>query len=212
MAEEVIDIGSFSGKHVILSASFIKENISKISEKPGLNDSYDFPKNRRYFKREWYFTSMATKRVREWMNLSRVTGKVYCLYCFLFPQKGRQFDDSFCNPDKGWNSFHTPARLCNHEKSQHHILAAVQFINTKKRIKDSQDIFSIQRREQDSIDKERRDGLKEIFEVIRFLSLQNIPFRGHSENPDVIVKRLTDNGFSDSSNTGIFFRICQLYC
>ena len=52
MAEELIDIGSFCGKEINLSASFIRENISKHPEKPRLNDSYDFLKNRRYFKRE----------------------------------------------------------------------------------------------------------------------------------------------------------------
>ena len=87
MADEAIDVGSFCGKHVILSTSFMKANIWKISEKPGLNNTYGSHQNRRYLMREWYFTSMASKHVREWRKRSRLTGKDYCLYC-VFHRKG----------------------------------------------------------------------------------------------------------------------------
>ena len=62
--EVVIEISSFCGKHLYCLLLY-GGKYWKISEKPELNDTYDFPKNRRYFKREGCFTSMASKQVRE---------------------------------------------------------------------------------------------------------------------------------------------------
>ena len=74
--------------------------------------------------------------------------------------KGKQFDDYFGNPYKGWNIFNSPARLPRHEQSTHHnyVSASVLFINTKNRLMANQDVFSQQSRASDRLSKETKEA------------------------------------------------------
>ena len=84
-------------------------------------------------------------------------------------------------------------------------------------MKSNQDILSQHRRVTDRLEKDRKEGLEVIFEIIRFLTIQNISFRGHEESIESIIGRLRDtdsenSDMSDDLNNGNFLELHVVSC
>lgn len=143
--------------------------------------SYPRDNEKRSFKSSWFSKPECAK----WLEYSPTTNKMYCLFCYLFPQIGiigansQQFiSDGFSNwkhaleKSKGINkhigtvssSHNNATRACNDLVNQRQSVDSMLFIQTEDEKANN------------------RKRLKLSISVVKHLSLQGLAFRGRNES------------------------------
>ncbi|XP_016662686.1 zinc finger MYM-type protein 1-like isoform X2 [Acyrthosiphon pisum] len=141
--------------------------------------TFPIDKNGRSFKDLWYFRLLTdgTKVLRDWLTYSVSLDKVYCLHCFLF---GINLHDKLA---KSWTQtgFSTWKNgifaIQNHECAPDHILSSLKF---KLRETNAPILPALEHTRKFQVTYNRQVIL-ELIEIVHFLALHNLAFRGHRE-------------------------------
>ena len=141
--------------------------------------TFPIDRNGRNFKDLWYFRLLTdgTKVLRDWLTYSVSLVKVYCLHCFLF---GINLHDKLA---KSWTQagFSTWKNgifaIQNHECAPDHILSSLKF---KLRETNAPILPALEHTRKFQVAYNRLVVL-ELIEIVHFLALHNLAFRGHRE-------------------------------
>ncbi|XP_031329299.1 zinc finger MYM-type protein 1-like [Photinus pyralis] len=147
---------------------------------------------RRKLTKTWFFKKMPNgeKVPREWLCYSPSKKSVYCFCCRLFPGLS-SLETAFASKSgfSDWKKL--SPRVPNHELNPAHQQSLVLWKQLELRHRTG---TTIDRIAEEEIQKEKekwRNILTRVLDIIRFLSKQNLAFRGHRETdtPDVATNK-----------------------
>lgn len=141
---------------------------------------HDFPRDSsgRKFTEYYYERHLGNgeKYHREWLLYSVSKNAVYCFCCKLFESNHK---NKFCEGINDWQ--HLALYCSRHEKSSAHFTNYKKWTDLSQSLKNKTTIDSIQQKLLE-VEKQRwYDVLKRIIYVVKFLSTQNMAFRGQSQ-------------------------------
>lgn len=140
---------------------------------------YPVDENGRKFSISFYSRLLPNgeKINRNWLLYSKQKDRVFCYYCFMFPNRLSAFalsNEGICDLK------HLGARLKDHETSISHSKAQMQVLELQNRLCHEKTIDQVQQR-QINAEKEHWHGvLKRIIACVQFLAEHNDAFRSSS--------------------------------
>lgn len=190
--KEIYDENNFSSNEKCLSKLdadpgkwplklFDNMRIYLINNIPVQVNNIEFPtdQNGRKFNKSFYNRLLPNGEIvcRNWLLYSKHKDKVFCYYCFMFPNQSSRSalsNEGICD----WK--HLGTRLKDHETSIFHGKAQMQVLELQKRLKYEKTIDQVQQRQINAEKEHWRGVLKRIIACIQFLAEHNDAFRGSS--------------------------------
>lgn len=138
----------------------------------------------RKLTKKWFYRNLKNgeKVLRDWMAYSLSKAALFCFCCRLFKNINETGGSKFCS-ENGFNVWwKLNPKVANHESSPQHNINYLKWKELEMRLDKEK---CIDHQNQTVVCKELKkwqEILARLFEVIKFLARQNLPFRGHRED------------------------------